>query len=51
VKYIPIERSDDAFQRPVEQSHLIAMCQRAFGEAIQVEEVQELDGEPVVQAG
>jgi aminoglycoside phosphotransferase (APT) family kinase protein len=44
VEYIPIERAADAFQQPVEQSHLIAMCQRAFGEEIQIELVKELAG-------
>jgi aminoglycoside phosphotransferase (APT) family kinase protein len=44
VEYIPIERSDDAFQQPVEQSHLVAICQRAFGEDIQIEGAKELGG-------
>lgn len=41
---IPIERSTDAFQQPVEQSQIIAMCQRAFGMDIQIESAKELDG-------
>src|SRR5579875_3200389 len=44
VEYIPIERAADAFQQPVEQSHLIAMCQQAFGEEVQIESVKELAG-------
>lgn len=44
MEYIPIERSADAFQQPVEQSHIIAMCQRAFGEQRQVDLAQELGG-------
>jgi len=44
MEYIPIERSDDAFQQPVEQSHLIVLCQRAFGEDIQIERAKELGG-------
>ena len=44
MEYIPIERSADAFQQPVGPSHLIAMCQRAFGEDIQIESAKELGG-------
>src|SRR5215469_13372743 len=44
VEYIPIGRSADTFQRPVEPSHIIAMCQRAFGEERQVELAKELGG-------
>ena len=44
MEYIPIERSADAFQQPVGQSHIIAMCQRAFGEQRQVESAKELGG-------
>lgn len=44
VEYISIERSNDAFQQPVEQSQIIAMCQRAFGEIIQIEAAKELGG-------
>jgi aminoglycoside phosphotransferase (APT) family kinase protein len=44
VQYIPIERAADAFQQLVEQSHLIAMCQRAFGEEVHIESVKELAG-------
>lgn len=44
MEYSPIERSADAFQQPVEQSHLVAMCRRAFGETIQIESVRELGG-------
>jgi aminoglycoside phosphotransferase (APT) family kinase protein len=44
VEYIPIERSTDAFQQSIEQSHLIAMCRRAFGETIQIESAKELGG-------
>lgn len=44
VEYISIKRSADAFQQSVEQSHLIAMCRRAFGETIQIESAKELGG-------
>jgi aminoglycoside phosphotransferase (APT) family kinase protein len=44
VEYIPIERAADNFQQPVGQSHIIAMCQRAFGEERQVESAEELGG-------
>jgi len=44
VEYIPIERSADAFQQPVGPSHLITMCQRAFGEEIQIASAKELSG-------
>lgn len=44
MEYRSIERSADAFQRPVERSHLIAMCQRAFGDTIQIESAKELGG-------
>ena len=44
MEYIPIERSGNAFQQPIEQSHLIAMCQRAFGRDIQIESAKELNG-------
>jgi integrase len=44
VEYIPIERSADAFQQPVGQSHIIALCQRAFGEEKQIESAKELGG-------
>ncbi|HLG76749.1 MAG TPA: phosphotransferase [Ktedonobacteraceae bacterium] len=44
VEYIPVERAIDAFQQPVELPHLIAMCRRAFGEQIQIESIQELQG-------
>lgn len=44
MEYIPIERSADAFQQPIERSHIIAMCQRAFGEERQIETVKELGG-------
>ena len=44
MEFIPIGRSADAFQQPVGPSHLIAMCQRAFGEDIQIESAKELGG-------
>lgn len=44
MEYHPIERSRDAFQQPIGQSHLIAMCQRAFGEHIQIASAKELSG-------
>jgi aminoglycoside phosphotransferase (APT) family kinase protein len=44
MEYIPIERSADAFQQPVGQSQIIAMCLRAFGEERQVELAKELGG-------
>ncbi|GHO71327.1 hypothetical protein KSC_102190 [Ktedonobacter sp. SOSP1-52] len=42
MEYIPIERSADAFQQPVGQPQIVAMCQRAFGEERQVESAKEL---------
>ncbi len=44
MKYTSIERSPDAFQQPVAPDHILAMCQRAFGEKIEVELAQELGG-------
>jgi len=44
MEYIPIERSDDAFQQPVEQAQLMAMCRRTFGKDSQIERAKELDG-------
>jgi aminoglycoside phosphotransferase (APT) family kinase protein len=44
VEYTIIKRSSDSFQQPITREHLIAMCQRAFGEAIQIESAKELKG-------
>ena len=44
MEYFPIERTADAFQQPVDPSHLIAMCQRAFGKHMQIDRAQELSG-------
>lgn len=44
MEYIPIKRPMNAFQQPIEQSHLIAMCRRAFGEDIQIKSAKELSG-------
>ncbi len=44
MEYIPIERAADAFQQPVEQAHIMAMCRRAFGEERQVVSAKELGG-------
>ncbi|WP_165423428.1 phosphotransferase family protein [Ktedonosporobacter rubrisoli] len=44
MEYSAIERSVEAFQQPVGQAHIIALCRRAFGEERQVDSVQELGG-------
>jgi aminoglycoside phosphotransferase (APT) family kinase protein len=44
MEYSIIDRPSDAFQQPVAREHIMAMCQRAFGEEIQIESVRELDG-------
>jgi aminoglycoside phosphotransferase (APT) family kinase protein len=42
--YESIKRAADAFQQPVALEHIIAMCQRAFGERHQIIAIQELGG-------
>ena len=44
MEYTIIERPTGAFQQPIAREHLIAMCQRAFGEQVQIESVKELNG-------
>jgi aminoglycoside phosphotransferase (APT) family kinase protein len=44
LEYTIIERAADAFQQPVAREHIIAMCQRAFGEERQIVSVRELGG-------
>lgn len=44
MEYTVIERASTAFQQSVTHKQLIAMCQRAFGEAIAIESAHELDG-------
>lgn len=44
IEYTAIERASDDFQQPVALEHIVAMCQRAFGEEIQIEAVKELGG-------
>lgn len=44
IEYTIIERAPDDFQQLIALEHIIAMCQRAFGEKVQVEAVKELGG-------
>ena len=44
MEYTIIERSPDAFQQPVDRVQLVAMCQCAFGDQIQIESIKELSG-------
>jgi hypothetical protein len=44
MEYTIIERPPGAFQQSVAREHIVAMCQRAFGEEIQIESVKELTG-------
>ena len=44
MEYVPIERSPEDFQQSILAEQIIAMCQRAFGETIQVESARELPG-------
>ena len=44
MEYTIIERPADAFQQSIAREQLIAMCRRAFGEEVQIESAQELDG-------
>ena len=43
IEYIPVERTPDAFQKPVSLFHIQSMCARAFGEETQIEAIREFD--------
>lgn len=44
MEYTIIERTPDAFQQSVTREDIIAMCQRAFGDEVQIDSVKEVSG-------
>lgn len=44
MEYLCIERPADAFQQSVALGHIVAMCQRAFGEHVHILSIKELAG-------